>query len=148
LPSNYWLAVDATFGELVSKFFQRKNNANCRLPVKLYNALVEHAPEMFSLIGVQWMTDPVFKVDKLIFGRMLGISAIDWSLFHQQGNSSSHGFVEVRGEDPSTLKAAHQLADVDHERVRLFVHTGEDFKKGTREDVVIQCRWMREDDTS
>jgi hypothetical protein len=146
LPSNYWLDVDETFGELLSKFFQRKNNANCRFPHKLYNALalVEHDPEMFRFVGVQWVTDRVFKVDKLIFGRMLGISAIDGSLFHQQGNFPSHGFAEVMGEKLARLKAEHPLADVDQERVRLFFHKGNVFTRGTCEDVVMKCKWLKE----
>jgi hypothetical protein len=79
LPSNYWLNQESTFGDLVTKFFQRKNNANCRFPHKLFNALsvVEKDKSMWNLMGVKWITDAVFKVDKLIFGRLLGITSID-----------------------------------------------------------------------
>jgi hypothetical protein len=94
LPSNYWLTTSVTFTNLVGQFFQRKNNANCRFPHKLFNALslVEHSPAMFSLLGVKWVTDRIFKVGRLVFTRLLGISSIDGGLFHRQGNLPSHGF--------------------------------------------------------
>jgi hypothetical protein len=146
MPSNYWLAMDTTFGELVSKFFQRKNNASCRFPHKLYNALalVDHNPALFNLIGVQWVTDRVFKVDKLIFGRLLGIVCIDGGLFHQQGNFPSHGFGEVPGPDIQRLRLSFDLSDVDQDRVRLLYHKGNGFAKSSNEDAVSRCRWVTE----
>jgi hypothetical protein len=146
LPSNYWLAVDATFGDLVTKFFQRKNNANCRFPHKLFNALVlvDHNPSLFPLIGVQWITARVFKVDKLIFGRLLGIMTIDGGLFHRQGNFPSHGFAELSQPDLDALKATHVLADVDQDRVRVCYHKVGSFVRGGTEDAVTRCRWITE----
>jgi hypothetical protein len=144
LPSNYWLAVDTSFGDLVTKFFQRKNNANCRFPHKLYNALalVEHTPVMYGLVGVSWVTDRIFKVDKLIFGRLLGIMAIDGGLFHRQGNFPSHGFAELTSEEIAPLRATVDLADVDQDRVRLLYHKGSSFSKGSSEDAVTRCKWI------
>jgi hypothetical protein len=146
LPSNYWLAVDATFGDLVTKFFQRKNNANCRFPHKLYNALalVDHNPMIFNLLGVQWVTDRIFKVDKLIFGRLLGISAVDGGLFHRQGNFPSHGFVELTASEIEALRSTHDLSDVDQDRVRLLAHKLNSFAKGSSEDSVTRCKWITE----
>ena len=143
LPSNYWLNLDSTFGDLVTKFFQRKNNANCRFPHKLYNALsiVEQNPNMYNLLGVKWVTDKVFKVDKLLFGRVLGISSIDGGLFHQQGNFPSHGFCEVTGQELEQLKANYDLSDVDQDRVRLLHHPGNLFSKTSDEDSVNRCKW-------
>jgi hypothetical protein len=144
LPSNYWVSAEATFGDLVVKFFQRKNNANCRFPHKLFNALalVAHNPAMFNLIGVQWVTDRIFKVDKLIFGRLLGISSIDGGLFHQQGNFPSHGFGEVSGPEIDQLRMSYDLSDVDQDRVRLCYHKGGIFSKASNEDAVTRCKWI------
>jgi hypothetical protein len=138
--------VDATFADLVTKFFQRKNNANCRFPHKLYNALalVDHSPALFSLIGVQWITDRIFKVDKLVFGRLLGITSIDGGLFHRQGNFPSHGFSELGSTELEGLRTVHDLADVDQDRVRLIYHKGNGFVKGSNEDAVTKCRWITE----
>ncbi|OHT00776.1 hypothetical protein TRFO_07753 [Tritrichomonas foetus] len=143
LPSNYWLNLDSTFGDLVTKFFQRKNNANCRFPHKLYNALsiVEQDPKMYNLLGVKWITDTVFKVDKLLFGRVLGISSIDGGLFHQQGNFPSHGFCEVSGQELEQLKTNYNLTDIDQDRVRLMHHPDGLFQKSSNEDDVNRCKW-------
>lgn len=144
LPSNYWLNLDSSFGELVTKFFQRKNNANCRFPHKLYNALaiVEQDPDMYNLLGVKWITDKIFKVDKLLFGRVLGISAIDGGLFHQQGNFPSHGFFEIGAGDVSRYcPPGLDFTGVDFENVRLLTHAEKLFKRGCTEADIEHCRW-------
>jgi hypothetical protein len=145
LPSNYWLDHQVTFGDLVTKFFQRKNNANCRFPHKLYNALtiVAQDPAKYSLLGVSWITDRIFKVDKLIFGRLLGITAIDGGLFHHQGNFPSHGFVEL-GVADANIEDLALVTDVDRDRVRLFIHSGDMFHKDADEASVTMCRWLTE----
>lgn len=148
LPSNYWIQYESTFNDLVTKFFQRKNNANCRFPHKLHNALsiVDQDDSMYHLLGVKWVDDRVFKVDKLIFGRLLGLSAgsIDGSLFHRQGNFTSHGFVEVTDVDMNHLKQQYNISDVDMDRVRLLHHKDGVFVKGCDEDSVTKCRWDNE----
>jgi hypothetical protein len=146
LPTSYWLDVDASLGDLVSKFFQRKSNANCRFPHKLFNALAmaDSDPNMFHLLGVKWVTDRVFKVDKLIFGRLLGIGAIDGGLFHRQGNFPSHGFAEVSPAEVPGARALADLRDVDHDRIRLLYHPGGGFIKASDEDSVTRCRWVSE----
>jgi hypothetical protein len=146
LPSNYWVNQSVTFNEMVTKFFQRKNNANCRFPHKLYNALtlVDRNPIMQGIIGVEWVTDQIFKVDKLIFGRLLGINAIDGGLFHRQGNFPSHGFVELNPAEVSALKSTCNVADVDGDRIRLMYHKGGDFGRHSTEDAVTDCKWITE----
>ncbi|OHT11750.1 hypothetical protein TRFO_18731 [Tritrichomonas foetus] len=145
LPSNYWLNLDSSFGELVTKFFQRKNNANCRFPHKLYNALaiVQQDPKMYNLLGVKWITDNVFKVDKLIFGRVLGISSIDGGLFHRQGNFPSHGFKELNATEIAEIKKTYDVSDVDQDRIRLMHHPM--FSKTSDEDSVNRCKWCNTD---
>ena len=146
LPSNYWLNTDTTFSDMVTKFFHRKNNANCRFPHKLYNGLliVDNNPQMYNLIGVKWVTDTVIKVDKLIFGRLLGISSIDGGLFHKQGNFPSHGFAEVSVAEVERLKQEYDLSDVDMDRVRLMYHKLGMFVKGSDEESVTKCKWVEE----
>jgi hypothetical protein len=146
LPTNYWLTSDTTFGDLVGKFFHRKNNANCRFPHKLYNALtlVEHRPSMFAWVGAMWITDRIFKIDKLIFGRLLGIGAIDGALFHRQGNFSSHGFGELTSAEVDQLRPVYGLVDVELDRVRLLYHKGGLFVKGCSEEAISRCKWITE----
>ena len=147
LPSSYWLNVDNTFGDLVMKFFQRKNNANCRFPHKLYNALavVDQDPSLFSLFGVRWITEQIFKVDKLIFGRLLGITSIDGGLFHRQGNFPSHRFAELTVAEVDQLKTQYDLSDVDMDRVRLMYHKDGMFHRGADEDSVTRCKWQTDE---
>jgi hypothetical protein len=137
--------TDVTFGDLVAKFFHRKNNPNCRFPHKLFNALaiVDRQPTMFHLIGVQWVSDKVFRVDKLVFGRLLGIGSIDGGLFHRQGNFPSHGFAELPSADIARL-GIPELADIDHDRVRLLYHKRNTFTRTSSEEAVTRCKWVGE----
>ena len=142
-PTTYWTMTPMTFGDLVTKFFRRKNNSNCRFPHKLYNALliVDAAPEMYHLIGVRWVGSGVFEVDKYVFGRLLGIQTFDGGLFHGQGNFPSHGFQEVGGSQASELCPGLDLTEVDFDRVRLMRHTNGLFVKGADETFVTQLKW-------
>jgi hypothetical protein len=146
LPSAYWANLETTFGDLVGKFFQRKNNANCRFHIKLFNALslVEQRPDFFDWVGVQWVNDHVFKVDKFIFGRLLGITSVDGGLFHRQGNFPSHGFSEVTPAEIEQLRAQVDLTGVDCDRVRLMLYRGTGFSRNATEDDVIRCKWITE----
>ena len=147
LPSSYWVTSDSTFSDLVTKFFQRKNNANCRFPHKLFNALaiVEHRDTMWNLIGARWVTDDVFKIDKYIFGRLLGINSIEGGLFHRQGNFPSHGFIELSMAEVDEMKKQYGgLEDVDMDRVRLLRHPGGLFTKASDEETINKCKWISE----
>lgn len=144
LPTSYWIANENKFGSLVCDFFQKKNNSNCRFPHKLYNGLllVEHNPEMYPLVGLKWITDTVFKVDKYIFGRLLGITSINGGLVHSQGNFPSHGFKELTNEEIIELrKQSKQIDDVDMDRVLLMKQINGMFSKDCNEATLAQCKW-------
>ncbi|KAH0788497.1 hypothetical protein GPJ56_007553 [Histomonas meleagridis] len=143
LPTTYWVKDINTFDEMVTKFFQRKNNSNCRFPHKLFNALtiVENDPEMWNLIGVKWVTHNIFKVDKYIFGRLLGITSIDGGLFHRQGNFPSHGFVEIQLSALNEMKTKYDLDDVDMDRVHMLQHRTGLFCKTSSEESITNCKW-------
>ena len=142
-PASYWTPAQNTFGELVTKFFRRKNNSNCRFPHKLYNALliVDAMPEMFHLVGVRWVGEGIFEVDKYIFGRLLGIQTFDGGLFHGQGNFPSHGFQEIGVGQVSELLPGLDLTGIDFDRVRLMRHSNGLFVKGADEMFVTQLKW-------
>lgn len=145
IPRGFWVNDSVSFGDLVNNFFQKKNNSNCRFPQKLYNALqiVSKNPEMWPYIGVAWVSEKIFKVDKYIFGRLLGISSFDGGLFHSQGNFPSHGFREVYNDAELSV----DLTGVDFDRVRLITHT-EVFAKDVDEVFVNQLKWNNNDITS
>ena len=144
IPSTFWPDKEFTFGELVRYFFQRKNNANSRFFHKLFNALkISEADPFYAVyLGVEWVNERVLKVDKKVFARLLSIKTIDGSLFHQQGNFPSHGFVEISPNDVDRAMVSSQDLDgVDYDKVRLLYHQPGIFMKGCGEEVLGKCRW-------
>jgi hypothetical protein len=79
-----------------------------------------------------WVTDHIFKIDKLIFRRLLCICAINCDLFHRQGNFPSHGFSELR--------PVYGLVDLGLDRVRLPYHRDRLFVKGCSEEAISRCK--------
>ena len=144
IPSKNWNDEELTFGDIVSQFFQKKNNANSRFSHKLYNALKITDSDHFYYIflGVEWVTDKILKVDKRQFARLLGIRTIDGSFFHQQGNFPSHGFVELTPSQAQTQLDPKDLEGVDYDNVRLLTHQEGIFIRGCTEDVLESCRWV------
>jgi hypothetical protein len=145
IPSDYWRDRNVTFGELVRDFFQKKNNTNTRFSHKLFNVLrlVEHQPNLAEFLGIEWVTDEVMKVNKLVFARLLGIRIIDGSLFHQQGNFPSHGFVELGVHNAKEVVGQEKMNDVDFESVRLLMHKEGTFVRGASGNVIESCKWIK-----
>lgn len=143
IPKSYWADKEFTFGELVTDFFQRKNNANSRFYHKLYNALkIVDDPFYIEYVGIEWVNDKVLKVDKNIFARLLGIKTIDGSLFHQQGNFPSHGFVELGSQDSLKYVTKEDLEGVDYDKIRLLIHQSGVFTKNCSESTIENCKWI------
>jgi hypothetical protein len=84
LPYEAWSSDDILFGVLVSSFFQIRNSMHCKFPFKLCNALLltNAFPEIFRFIGVRWVTNDILLADSPIFAKLLGVKAVDGSLFH------------------------------------------------------------------
>ena len=143
IPFTLWQERFYTFGELVTDFFQRKNHSSCRFSYKLYNALRLSllSPQFAFLVGVSWLNDQIIRVDKRAFARLLGIKSIDGSLFHQQGNFPSHGFVEVPAEDVPKVCPNVDLTGVDFDNVRLLIHSAGVFVRTAMESDIVNCRW-------
>jgi hypothetical protein len=144
VPSGHWRERKVPFGSLVTGHFQKKSGTYTRFFYKLYNALKisEFDPFYTEYVGIEWLTDRIIKIDKKKFARLLGLRAIEGSLFHRQGNFPSHGFREIGPLEARTLLSAEVLANVDHDSVRLLVHTPGDFVKGSSEKVFEKCRWI------
>lgn len=146
IPSKYWPDRNFAFGDIVADFFQRKNNANCRFPHKLYNAIqiAKILPDLLKFTGVEWVGKYVLKVDKKRFARLLGIHSIDGSLFHRQGNFPTHGFIEVGGEEAKRLIGEDEFNSMDVECVRLLMHNQGVFNRDTTEQELNACKWVNE----
>jgi hypothetical protein len=143
VPSKIWGDHELTFGEIVTDFFQKKNNSTSRFLHKLFNALKisEAHPFCVPYMGIEWVTDRVVKVDKLRFARLLGIKTIDGSLFHQQGNFPSHGFVELSEGEAREMIPLEGLQHVDYDAVRLLTHQPGVFTRGCQEGAIGACKW-------
>ena len=141
IPAHFWPNKDFSFADLVYDFFQRKNNTNCRFLHKLYNALkLSSVSQMYvELTGVQWITPSVIKVSKGQFARLLGIKSIDGSLFHQQGNFPTHGFIELNREQCQTFCPMVDLDNIDFDEIRILIHQPGLFVSNCNEMQVRAC---------
>jgi hypothetical protein len=144
IPRTFWPEREYTFGELVADFFRKKNSSNSRFSHKLYNALkiADERPFYVAFLGVEWISETVIKVDKRVFARLLGINVIDGSLFHQQGNFPSHGFVQISERVARGTLSEADLEGVDDDNVRLLTHQSGIFTRGCREDAIERCKWI------
>lgn len=142
-PRSFWQDKNMTFGQLVTDFFHRKNSSTSRFSHKLFNALqiTKNYPQFTDLIGICWVNKTVLKVNKISFGRLLNIKTIDGSLFHQQGNFPTHGFVEIESREALQYVTPNDLQGVDFEVVRLLRHTGKINRESTEEDIE-KCKWI------
>jgi hypothetical protein len=124
IPVHFWPNKEVRFLDLVYDFFQRKNNVNARFLHKLYNALriSTIAPAWAEIVGVRWESPVVIRVNKEQFAQLLGIKAINGSLFHKQGNFTTHGFVELNKEQAQTCCPNVDIEGIDFDNVRLLVH--------------------------
>lgn len=108
--------------DLREAYFSRRNGIGRRFDVKLRNALriTSKFPELYPLVGVMRLSDSIFKVDGRVFGRLLGINAINGGLFHRQGNFTRHGYARIFLNDYPELKASPITGDVDDIDVLLY----------------------------
>jgi hypothetical protein len=133
-----------SFGDLVMAFFRKKNHTTGRFVHKLYNALKITTEDSFyfEYIGVEWVSEDIFKINKRIFARLLSIKTVDGSLFHQQGNFPSHGFVELSHAEAKQRLSEADLVGIDYESARLLTHEPGVFTKHCTEDAINRCRWV------
>ena len=144
IPTQAWPEGEPTFGSLVTEFFQKRNSSNCRFIHKLFNALqiAKAAPNLCRVLGVEWIAHNILRVDKYAFARLLKIRTIDGSLFHQQGNFPSHGFVELNETQAREMLTQEDLADVDYESVRLLMHKDGLFNRESQARDVDDCKYV------
>lgn len=144
IPHVFWPDQTYQFDVLVHEFFQRKNQPNGRFSHKLYNALklTESDNSYFAFTGVEWKSKDVIHVDKNIFARLLGINTANGSLFHQQGNFPSFGFVELTMEEIIKRFGDDVIKNNDIEVNRYLIHSPGVFVRNCSEkDIVDDIKW-------
>jgi hypothetical protein len=144
MPMHYWKSQLYSFGDLARNFFQKKNNMNAHFSQKLYNALklFDFDAVYTELVDVKWMNETIFRIDKIIFGKLLGVKAIEGSFFHQQGNFPTHKFVELQASQAREMFTEKDLTTVDFEVVRLIYHKPGLFVRNASPTTIENCKWV------
>ena len=143
IPANAWQNENIAFGVLVATFFRKRNSMHCKFPNKIFNALKLSVfmPEFIPHIGVEWVTETVFRVNRVAFARLLGVKAIEGGLFHQQGNFPSHGFYELPFAESDQLSRMYGYGPADLSQVRFMTHSSGMFRRSSTEMDIEKCRW-------
>ncbi|OHS97913.1 hypothetical protein TRFO_35789 [Tritrichomonas foetus] len=143
IPASAWQNENVAFGVLVTTFFRKRNSMHCKFPNKIFNALKlsSFMPEFIPHIGVEWVTETVFRVDRVAFARLLGVRAIEGGLFHQQGNFPSHGFYELPFAESDQLSRTYGFGPADLSQVRFMTHSSGMFKRSSTEMDIEKCKW-------
>ena len=143
VPASAWSNDAVPFGVLVATFFRKRNSMHCKFPFKLYNALklTQQCPEFLAHVGVEWVTDSVFRVHRTEFARLLGVKTVEGGLFHQQGNFPSHGFVELPFDESDRISREAGLGPADLSQVRFMRHAAGNFVRQSTERDLETCRW-------
>lgn len=144
IPHSFWPDQTYQFGVIVRDFFHRKNHPSGRFSHKLYNALklTESDSSYFKFTGVEWKSKEVLHVDKNRFARLLGIKSVDGSLFHQQGNFPSFGFVELSMEEIKKQFGDDMIKNSDIEVDRYLIHSPGVFVSNCSEqDIADDIKW-------
>lgn len=144
IPETAWGNQWITFGCLVSSFFHKRNSMHCKFPIKLYNALkiTQFRPDLLPYVGVEWITETVFRVHRDEFARLIGVRAIDGGLFHQQGNFPSHGFRELSFAESNEISTRYGLGRPDLSKVRFIRHSSPQFNRFSSQIDMEDCKWI------
>lgn len=143
IPYSLWPNENISFGFLTSTFFRKRNMANSKFPHKLYNALKisEIYPDFINHVGIQWVTNEIFRVDRAAFANLLGVKSIEGSLFHQQGNFPSHGFIELDYPESDQLSIDSNFGHVDLSTHRFLKCCHGNFNRYSTERDIIDLKW-------
>jgi hypothetical protein len=143
IPFSAWPGDSITFGQLVNTFFRRRNSVHCKFPCKVFNALKlsEACPDFRQHLGIQWVTDEIFRVHRTNFARLIGVKTVEGGLFHQQGNFPSHGFVELPFAESDNISRAHGFGPCDLSVVRFMKHATGGFERNSSEASLENCKW-------
>lgn len=144
IPHTAWTDEPISFGLLVTSFFRRRNSVHSKFPYKLLNALrlCEKCPDFIPHVGVQWITDSIFRVERNVFAKLLGVKTVEGGLFHQQGNFPSHGFMEFPYKESNELSIKYGYGPVDLSVHRFLEHSSKDFNRYSTEQDILQCKWL------
>lgn len=143
-PKRAWTASTVTFIDMYTNHFQCKSNRKVKFEHKLWNALqlTSLRPDLYPLVGVIWLSDSIIQVNRISFGRLLGLEKSTSALFNVQGSFPTHGFDEL------TLDEVKQTTHVnspspDFSECRFFVRKDGLFSRFSPESDVSLCTYTK-----
>lgn len=138
IPPERWENVPTIeFSSLQAVYFPKRSSKKLRFEQKLWNALLltQRYPVLKPVIGVEWSTNNIIKVDVNTLAKLLGISKATSALCSPQGSFPSHGFVEIVKQD------APQSMINSSENVRYYQHESGCFRSDSSQEDLEKCKW-------
>ena len=123
-----------TLASIINTHFRARSTRRLRFEHKLWNALclTKKYPDLIDIIGIRWESKDIIKVDRDVFGSLLGLTRPTAALFNPQGSFQSHGFQEVNVKDTAS----------EGQNVRYFRHTSGAFDRDSTRDDLGWCKWI------
>lgn len=147
LPKELFATQSMTLKYVIENFFHARSTKNLRFEHKLWNALAlsTHFPDLIHILGIQWVSNDVLKVNRDRFGSLINVTKPSAALFNNQGSFQTHRFLEV-----SKHEAIHtfnippaSIEDVDESVVRLYRHSDGLLRANSQKTDIHSCRWNR-----
>jgi hypothetical protein len=145
-PPRHWVRIhDVKLSSLIGEHFRVRSSRLVRFEHKLWNALAisQHSPELYTSVGVKWVSDTIFKVNKDVLGELFAVLRPGSAFFSQGGSFATHGFREMSIEHAKAEAPGGDYTDVDEVVVRLFKHTEGRFRRDSTYQDVNECTWAR-----
>lgn len=101
LPEKYWSQQPSTmtFAQIVNTYFKQNRTQNSTFMLKLYNLLLIsiQCPILEKALGARWLNDNVIDISRSGLINIFNVreNTVDGSMFHRQGNFSTHKFIEI-----------------------------------------------------
>lgn len=147
VPYEIWENRDYTFQEMLESHFRRRSSKFVKFAQKLFNALAitKAFPDLFDVVGVMWINDSLFKVDKNALGFILGIKKPNASFFNPHGAFKTHGFREIQKHvlEPKYGIPYESIKGKARTNIRVFEHKTKAFSRDMYANSVTKCKWKR-----
>lgn len=148
IPTETWLPRKYSLTEFRQEFFGVRSSKVVRFEHKLWNALAitKHYPELFSEIGVAWVSRNILKVHRDKFGSLLNLSRPSTAIFGRGGAFMTHGFQEISLKDVAQEIPECEKTDIDDSIVRLYTHSSGKFHAFSTAKHIENCRFVPVED--
>lgn len=146
LPPEKWKDEVIPLSVAIDDFFKARSTKSLRFEFKLWNALqiTKLYPELFSEIGIAWISKSFLKVHRDIFGALINVTRPSAALFSSCGAFMTHGFKEITSQEALSEVKPEDLQDVDESLIRIFKHKDAGILRDSSVESINNCRWNNE----